>query len=148
MFKHNDSLTIKSISLIYEREIHKLFYGKSKTCHLKNDASKKWMRNNQSTVESRPQSTITCFGVLKLSLTITEHSALNLPSFIQMNMRNKMFSISHTPSIKEIIPSSFLRRHGRELKWSVPACTSKSRTQDPPAKKNRAVLQANFLLLK
>lgn len=118
MFKHNDSLTIKSISLIYEREIHKLFYGKSKTCHLKNDASKKWMRNNQSSVESRPQSTITCFGVLKLSLTVTEHSALNLPSFIQMNMRIKMFSISHTPSLKEIIPSfcSFLRRHGSEVR--------------------------------
>ena len=41
------------------------------------------------------------FGVPKLSLTITEHSALNLPSVIQMNMRNKMFSFSRTPQIKK-----------------------------------------------
>ena len=144
MFKHNDRLTIKSISFIYEREIHKLFYSKSKSCHLKNEASKRKCRtiSHKLNQDLNHQWHVLVFKSWALqSQSIPLWTCRLLSKWI---CRNKMFSFSHTPSIKETTPRfcfTFCEDMEKNLKWRAPACPSKSRTQDPPAKKNRVLLR-------
>lgn len=138
MFKHNDRLPVKSISLTYEQEIHKLFYDKSKSSLLYNEASKRSLAFSHQ----RNEDLKSLEGVLVFKSLALQSQRISLWTCRPLSKRifETNCFLFHIPLNKGNY-SQFLSLHFNKedmvgsLNQTAPAGPSQSCTQDSLAKK-------------